>query len=128
MIHLECTLLVHHHHLGTGTPLCSHLTQGQGGLLQDRMQIGSLGLLCPIVKASRLQWIESVDSERERQRERFDCDAPQPLLRGQGWDRDFARGLCLFLHHFLMYCIVLMRFTDLGPPPADDRYPLLIES
>ena len=49
-----------------------------------------------------------VDRDRERQTQRFDRDAPLPPSRGQNWDRDFARGLCLFHHHFLRYCIVLM--------------------
>ena len=76
MIHLEGTLLALHHRLGTGTPLRSCLSQGRGRLLRNRMRIGSLGTLRPIVKASRLQWIERMDGERERRRERFDRDAP----------------------------------------------------
>ena len=58
MIHLRGTLLAHHHHLGTGTPLYSRLTQGGGGLLQRKMHIGRLGLLRLFGKTSRLLWIE----------------------------------------------------------------------
>ena len=64
MIHLEGTLMVHHHRLGTHTSLCSRLTQGRGGLLRNWMRIGSLGPLRLIVKASRFQWIERMHGER----------------------------------------------------------------
>ena len=50
----------------------------------------------------------SLDRQRERQGERFNCDTPLPPSRGQNWDRDFAGGLYLFYHHIFMYCIMLI--------------------
>ena len=63
MIHLEGTLMVHHHRLGTGTPLCSPLTQGGGGLLRRKMRIGRLGLLRLVGKASHLLWKREGEAE-----------------------------------------------------------------
>ena len=57
MIHLEGTLLVHHHRLGTCISLRSRLTHG-GGLLRRKMRIGRLGLLRLVGKAGHLPWIE----------------------------------------------------------------------
>ena len=70
MIHLEGTLLVHHHRLGTGTPLRSRLTEGGGGLLLKKMRIARLGLLRLVGKTDAFCG--------ERQRERFDYDATLP--------------------------------------------------
>ena len=58
MIHLQGILLAHPHRLGTGTPLRSRLTQGEGGLLLRKMHIGRLGLLRLVGKTSRILWIE----------------------------------------------------------------------
>ena len=116
MIYLEGRLMVHHHRLGTGTPLCSRLTKEEEDCCGGDAY-WKAGLLRLVGKPSRL-----LDRERESQSQRFDRDAPLLPSRGQNWEMDFASGSCPFHHHFLRYCIVLMKDFDLGPPPADDRY------